>query len=496
MKKIKTIITFIFLTFICFLSSCSSSSYKTLEDIQEKGTIIVATNAEFAPFEYQDGNEFKGIDIDVIKEYAKYINVKINIKNMDFDASLLSVSTNKADLAIAAITKNAKREETLSFSDSYYTANQVIIVNKDSIYASITDESEILNLLSTNKAKIGCQRGTTGQYYIEGSTDWDFEGIGNTTCVTYDNGALAVTDLSKNNIDAVIIDEAPAKLYCKNFTDVTMLDIVLTQEEYCIAVSKGNESLIASLNEFINKIKNDGTFDEIVSKYYGNDDIAIEDNNKVGESIIKILKGLGVTFIITIFAFILGILIGMLINIVQSSTSKNIFIKILKKIASIYIAIFRGTPVTVQLLIIYYVVFSNIVPLFAAVIAFALNSGAYVSEIIRGGINSVAKGQMEAGRSLGLPHNVVMRKIVLPQAIRNCLPSLGNEFIALIKETSVVSFITVMDLYSAFRAIATESFAYKSVYLIMGVVYFVIIFIISFLLKKIERRLLKDDKAK
>ena len=123
----------------------------------------------------------------------------------------------------------------------------------------------------------------------------------------------------------------------------------------------------------------------------------------------------------------------MLINIVQSSTSKNIFIKILKKIASIYIAIFRGTPVTVQLLIIYYVVFSNIVPLFAAVIAFALNSGAYVSEIIRGGINSVAKGQMEAGRSLGLPHNVVMRKIILPQAIRNCLPSLGNEFIALIK---------------------------------------------------------------
>ena len=103
---------------------------------------------------------------------------------------------------------------------------------------------------------------------------------------------------------------------------------------------------------------------------------------------------------------------------------------------------------------------------------------------------------MEAGRSLGLPHNVVMRKIILPQAIRNCLPSLGNEFIALIKETSVVSFITVMDLYSAFRAIATESFAYKSVYLIMGVVYFVIIFIISFLLKKIERRLLKDDKAK
>ena len=202
--------------------------------------------------------------------------------------------------------------------------------------------------------------------------------------------------------------------------------------------------------------------------------------------IIKVLKGLSVTLLITLSAFILGILIGVLVSLIQGVKSNKLIFKVLKKIADIYVSIFRGTPVTVQLLIIYYVVFTNIQPLIAAIVAFGLNSGAYVSEIIRGGINSVAKGQMEAGRSLGLSYPTVMKKIILPQAIRNCLPSLGNEFVALIKETSVVSFITVIDLYSAFRALATASFNYKGIYLIMGVVYFVIIFIFTYLIKLLE----------
>mgnify|MGYP003317186024 CR=1 FL=1 len=130
------------------------------------------------------------------------------------------------------------------------------------------------------------------------------------------------------------------------------------------------------------------------------------------------------------------------------------------------------------------------------ILAFGINSGAYVSEIIRAGIQSIPDGQMEAGLSLGLTYSQTMRHIILPQAVKNILPALCNEFITLIKETSVVSFITVMDLYSAFRAIATESFAYKSVYLIMGVLYFVIIFVVSLILKKIEGGLLKNDKTK
>ena len=266
MKLMKALL--LFLGSLCFLTSCSSK-FQTVEDIQKKAKIIVTTNAEFAPFEYKERTEFLGIDMDFIKSYAAYLKVDITIQDIDFDAALLSVSANKSDLAIAGITKNAKREKTLSFSDSYYTASQVVIVSSTSSLTSLSTQEEILNALSSSKAKIGCQRGTTGQYYIEGDKDWEFEGIKDTTCITYDTGALAVTALANGQIDAVIIDEAPAKLYCNKISGVEVIDVVLTEEEYAIAVAKGNDSLVASLNAFIAQCKQDGSFEAIINKYYG-----------------------------------------------------------------------------------------------------------------------------------------------------------------------------------------------------------------------------------
>ena len=253
---------------ILLLNSCSYK-FLTLDEIIESNKLVATTNAEFAPFEYKQGSKLVGIDIEILQAYADYINIELEIKDLDFDAALLSVSTFKADLAIAAITTNEKRKEIFDFSDSYYYANQVIIVKENSIYESCKSSQEVLDTLTANKAIIGCQRGTTGQYYIEGDSSWGFDGISNSICKAFDNGSLAVKALSNGQIDAVIIDEVPAKLYCKNFTNVKTLDFVFTQEEYAIAVSKGNVTLVNSLNEFIEKIRKDGTFDSIVSKYYG-----------------------------------------------------------------------------------------------------------------------------------------------------------------------------------------------------------------------------------
>jgi His/Glu/Gln/Arg/opine family amino acid ABC transporter permease subunit len=184
--------------------------------------------------------------------------------------------------------------------------------------------------------------------------------------------------------------------------------------------------------------------------------------------------------------------LGLLIN------STNPVVVVLKQIFKIYVSVFRGTPIVVQLLIIYFVIFASFRgdSIYIAIIAFGLNSGAYVSEILRGGILSLPKGQMEAGRSLGLTYPTTMRKIILPQAIRNALPSLGNEFISLIKETSIVGFIGAFDLTLAFRKIANDTFDFEMVYIVMGIVYFVIIYIITVLLNKLERRLLKNVKTK
>ncbi len=233
--------------------------------------------------------------------------------------------------------------------------------------------------------------------------------------------------------------------------------------------------MIVNKNEFVSRFKN--TF-------------------KTSKQFTDLLKGLGNTLIITILAFIMGIVLGTITCLVLNIKSDNIFIIGIKNIFKAYVAIFRGTPMVVQLLIIYFIIFGNsrIEPLYVATISFGLNSGAYVSEIIRGGINSVEQGQVEAGRSLGLSYFEVMKKIVLPQAIRNALPSLGNELITLVKETSIVSFIGAVDLTKAFQNSANIAYDYMLVYILMGIVYFVIVLLLTKCLRLVERKLTKHAR--
>ena len=165
---------------------------------------------------------------------------------------------------------------------------------------------------------------------------------------------------------------------------------------------------------------------------------------------------------------------------------------------STYVAIFRGTPMVVQLLLIHFVILPSVgihIPLLMeAILAFGLNSGAYVSEIMRGGILSVDIGQTEAGRALGLTYGKTMIKIVLPQAIKNVVPTLGNEFIALLKETSVVSFITIVDITKSFQNIANSTYEYIIPYVVLALVYLVLVLIVTAVIKLLERRLRASDK--
>jgi polar amino acid transport system permease protein len=174
--------------------------------------------------------------------------------------------------------------------------------------------------------------------------------------------------------------------------------------------------------------------------------------------------------------------------------------RILNAICSLYVSLFRGTPIVVQLLIFHFVLFTPHVlgvtmdPLEVAILVFGLNSGAYISEIMRSGIQSVDIGQMEAGRAVGLSFGTTMMKIVIPQAIKNILPTLGNEFTALIKETSVVSFVGAVDLAQAFKFIATSKYEYIVPYVVMALVYVVLVLIISLGIKLMERSLGKSDR--
>ena len=213
---------------------------------------------------------------------------------------------------------------------------------------------------------------------------------------------------------------------------------------------------------------------------------------------VTVLEGLENTLLIAISGLLIGLIIGTLIAVVRVLPKYNIVPRVLNAICTFYVSMFRGTPMVVQLLVFYYVLFPlmgwQITGLQVSVLVFGLNSGAYISEIMRSGIQSVDPGQMEAGRAVGLSFGTTMIKIVIPQAVKNILPTLGNEFISLIKETSVVSFVGTVDIYKAFRSIGNSRYEYMVPYLVMALVYVVLVIIISMLIKLMERRLKKSDR--
>ena len=219
----------------------------------------------------------------------------------------------------------------------------------------------------------------------------------------------------------------------------------------------------------------------------------------VNNRYIAYLEGFRTTLIISFFAVLLGVGVGLILAIIKymaNHLEKNIILTVLNWIANIYIAIIRGTPVYVQLLIIYFVIFakSPLPPIVSAVICFGINSSAYVAEIIRAGIEAVDGGQMEAGRSLGLSWGQTMISIIMPQAIKNILPALGNEFIVLIKETAIVGTITVLDVTRAAQNVAVATFDYLPPLLITAAMYLVVVVILTKLLGTLERRLAQSDR--
>ena len=213
----------------------------------------------------------------------------------------------------------------------------------------------------------------------------------------------------------------------------------------------------------------------------------------------NVLKGLWATMHIAVIGLLIGIVIGTLIAVVRVMPKYKLLPRILDKICVCYIELFRGTPMVVQLLIGYWVLLPMMgitvnsgIPV--AVIVFGLNSSAYVSEIMRGGINSVDAGQMEAGRAVGLTYATTMLKVVVPQAIKNILPTLGNEFIVLIKETSIVSFIAVTDLYKSFKQLGDPTYNYTMPYLMLALTYLVMVLLISWGVRILEAKMKKSER--
>lgn len=471
-----------------FLCGCDSSREEQL---------IMVTEATFPPYEFREGERVVGIDPEIMAVVADEIGRKLVIQDMSFDSVISAVSTGKADVAASGITVTEERRRQVHFSVPYVEAKQVIIVPVNS---AIRGKNDLPG------RKIGVQHGTTGDLFVT-------KNIGEPE--RFQNGALGVSALLAGKIDVLVLDDQPAKVFeSKNPNHIKILDEALTSESYAFAIAKGNESLLAQIDSVLKKMKADGRLDAILQKYLiaespnGNTATpvpALNENTETrgvfytnfieGGRWRYLVEGLGVTLEVSFFAVLLGLIFGFLVAVIRATHDKNGSLKFLSFLCKIYLTVIRGTPVVVQLLIIYFVIFGSVdvSKVLVAIVAFGINSGAYVAEIIRGGIMSIDKGQFEAGRSLGLSYPQTMVYVVLPQAFKNVLPALGNEFVVLLKETSVAGYIALQDLTKAGDIIRSQTYTAFLPLLAVAAIYLCIVMLFTALLGKLERRLKRSE---
>ena len=566
--------------------------YESPEGVTYDGKLVMATNAEFAPYEFKEEGKFVGFDVDMMTAVCDILGKELVIDDMAFDSIIAAVDSGKADVGVAGMTVTEDRLKNVNFTDSYTEASQVIIVKGMS-----TD--------LTGKT-IGVQMGTTDMTYAEG--------VEGATVEKYNKGADAIEALKQGKVDVVLIDSSPAKYFVSKNPELSIAPKPFAVEKYACAIKKGNDELTQQINDALSQLRENGTLNLIeqnwlVDAEYGKhpyespegitysgklvmatnaefppyelkeegeivgfdvdmmravcdilgkelviDDMAFDsviaavDSGKADVGVagmtvtedrlknvnfsdsyteasqviiyksgnassqnfveklkstfldkdrwVYLVQGLGNTLLITVLAVVIGIVLGFVIAIIRSTNQLTGRLKIPNFICRIYLTVVRGTPMVVQLLIIYFVVFSsvNISKILVAVIAFGLNSAAYVAEIVRSGIMSVDRGQFEAGSSLGFGYTRTMISIILPQAIRNILPALGNEAIVLLKETSVSGYIALNDLTKGGDTIRSQTYEAFLPLIAVALIYLLMVVGLSALVNRLERRLSNDKR--
>lgn len=371
----------------------------------EGETYVVATDITFAPFEFQDASgKFVGIDIDLINEIAADQNFTVTIKPLGFDAALQAVQANQADGVIAGMSITDERKKVFDFSDPYFESGVQMAV--------LASDDDIKSYEDLRGKRVAVKNGTEGAEFAESIKDkYGF------TTVYFADSASMFDEVRTGNSQAVF-EDYPVLQYGiaqgNGFKTVTPKE---KGANYGFAVNKGqNAELLQKFNAGLAQLKESGRYDEIISTYLGEEAVD-NDNSFLGllKSTFPILMiGLRMTLILTVVSIAIALVLGVIFGLLRVSRSV-----VLRAIGTTYVDIFRGTPLLVQAFFIYFGIPSalgfQMSALTAGIITLSLNAGAYMTEIVRGGIQSVDKGQMEAARSLGIGYLPTMRKVILPK---------------------------------------------------------------------------------
>ncbi|HCV8820535.1 TPA: ABC transporter permease subunit [Staphylococcus aureus] len=451
------------------------------EKIKERGELRVGLSADYAPMEFEHTvngkTEYAGVDIDLAKKIAKDNNLKLKIVNMSFDSLLGALKTGKIDIIISGMTSTPERKKQVDFSDSYMMTKNIMLVKKD----KVNDYKDIKDF---NNKKVGAQKGTEQEKIAQTE-------IENASITSLSRLLDVILALKSGKVEGVVVEKPVAEAYLKQNPKLGISNVKFNEEEKdtVIAVPKDSPKLLSQINKTIKEVKDKG----LIDKYMTNAANAMNDDSgfisKYGSFF---LKGIKITILISLIGVALGSILGAFVALMKLSK-----IKIISWIASIYIEILRGTPMLVQVFIVFFGITAalglDISALVCGTIALVINSSAYIAEIIRAGINAVDKGQMEAARSLGLNYRQTMKSVIMPQAIKNILPALGNEFVTLIKESSIVSTIGVGEIMFNAQVVQGISFDPFTPLLVAAALYFVLTFVLTRIMNMIEGRLNASD---
>lgn len=459
------------------------------QQTQAQETYTIGTDVTFAPFEFADqNNKYVGIDIDLINAIAKEEGFKVVIKPVGFNAAVQATEAGQMDGVIAGMSITPERQAKFAMSDPYYKSGIGIAVAKGSKLAKLEDLKGKRVAVKTGTGSADFANSVKAKYGF--------------TVVTFDEANNMYQDVITGN-SAAVFDDKPVLQYAMatGLALQMMPGKMYNANNYGIALAKKHENgLMKQVNDGLKKLRANGTYDKIIQKYLGDgsakDQAAISAKSRETDSsfmgLLKknwptLMSGLGQTLMLTLMAIVAATILGVLVGLL--GVLPNAFAR---GVSTTFIYIFRGLPLLVLAMFIYVGVPSlthaKIPAIVAGVITLMLNEGAYTAAFVKGGIESVDKGQMEAARSLGLPFGKAMRRVILPQGLKMMVPSFINQFIITLKDTSILSIIGIIELTQTGKIIIARNMEGFKIWTMVALIYLVIITALTWLSNWMQKK--------
>ncbi|MFB8189259.1 amino acid ABC transporter substrate-binding protein/permease [Microbacterium sp. NPDC055988] len=439
---------------------------------------VIGTDTTFAPFEFTNADgDLVGIDMDLLRAIAKDQGFEVEIRQLGFDAAVQALQSNQVDAVMAGMSITEARQETFDFSEPYFTSG---------IQLGVLEESDIQSLDDLDGKAVAVKTGTQGQTFAEENKDeYGFK-------VTPYQDTTDMVDAVKAGQAVGYFEDFPVLAYgIQQGSGFRLIGDPELGGEYGFAVNKGeNPELIEMFNEGLANLKASGQYDEIVDTYLSGGEESAQPTDIISVAVEywpALMQGLWLTILATIVAIVAAFILGIIFGFGRLAKFAP-----LRWISTAYVYVFRGTPILIQAFFVFFAIPQLIPdlkfdPFVAGAITLSLNTGAYMTEIIRGGIQAVDPGQNEASRSLGLSHWKTMQKVVLPQAFRIMIPSFVNQGIITLKDTSLISVIGLAELTFVSRQIIASTYLSAQVLTIVAIIYFIVITLLTLLANRLER---------